>query len=382
MKLTLLFKDFFESEKAGGLILLICTAASLALANSVWGPAYQHFWHLDVLGRPVEFWINDGLMTVFFLLIGLEIEREMYAGELSDLRNALLPVVAATGGMAMPALLHFSFNHGTPFQQGMGIPMATDIAFSLGILSLLGERVPLSLKVFLAALAIIDDLGAILMIAIFYSKGFSFFYFGCAALLFGLMIALNRMKVYHIWLYLIIGVGLWYCMLQSGIHATITGILLAFAIPFGNGDERSPSYRLQHALHRPVAFLIVPVFALANTGIALPDQWLQGLYSANSVGIMAGLFLGKPVGIVLAVCLFLWFGRRPFPSEFNKLHLTGTGLLAGIGFTMSIFITLLAFDDPATIVHSKIAVLAASLLSGIAGFLLLYFTLPPAPSSG
>ena len=299
MKITRLFKDFFESEKAGGLILIACTLISLGLANSYLGETYQHFWHMGIGGRPIEFWINDGLMTVFFLLIGLEIEREVYNGELSSLKNALLPISAAVGGMIVPAVIHFGFNHGTTFQNGIGIPMATDIAFALGILSLLGNKVPTSIKIFLTALAIIDDLGAIIIIALFYSKGFSIGYFGFAMLLFGAMLVLNRLKVHKIWIYLILGVGMWYCMLHSGIHATITGILLAFAVPFGDGGKISPSYILQHQLHRPVAFVILPLFALANTGIIIPDNWTEGLVSTNSLGISIGLIFGKPIGIAI-----------------------------------------------------------------------------------
>jgi NhaA family Na+:H+ antiporter len=368
MKLTKLFSEFFESEKSSGLILIACTAVSLLLANSAVGDSYLHFWHYELLGRPVEFWINDGLMTVFFLLVGLEIEREIYIGELSDFRNALLPLLAALGGMLVPAAVHLWFNYGTPTQDGAGIPMATDIAFSLGVLSLLGRRVPVSLKVFLTALAIIDDLGAILVIAIFYAQGFSMLYFGLAALLFGVMLVLNRLRVHFIPLYLLLGAVMWFFMLRSGIHPTITGVLLAFAIPFGNGDERSPSYGLQHRLHYPVAFFILPVFALANTGIAIPGGWAEGLLAANSLGIMLGLLLGKPVGIVLFSLLGVGLGWYTLPKDVSKVAVLGAGLLAGIGFTMSIFITLLAFPAGDVIISSKIAVLAASVAAGLLGF--------------
>lgn len=379
MKTSTLFKEFFESEKAGGLILIACTLVSLGLANSMWGETYTHFWHTPLGGKPVEFWINDGLMTIFFLLVGLEIEREIYKGELSNLKNALLPVSAAIGGMIVPALIHFAFNHGTSYQNGFGIPMATDIAFSLGVLSLLGNRVPNSLKIFLTALAIIDDLGAILIIALFYSKGFSLAFFGAALLVFAIMVVLNRLKVFNLFIYLILGFVLWYCMLNSGIHATISGVLLAFAIPFGKGDKHSPSYQLQHLLHKPVAFFIVPLFALANTSIAIPQNWVSTLYSSNSLGIMAGLGLGKPIGIVLFSLATISLGICALPSDLKKSNLIGVGVLAGIGFTMSIFITILAFDDAATVVHSKIAVLMISLLSGLLGFGLLKATRFPQP---
>ncbi|MBL7782848.1 MAG: Na+/H+ antiporter NhaA [Saprospiraceae bacterium] len=376
MRISTLFTDFFNSEKAGGFILIVCTLVSILLANSMWSQTYLHFWHLDLSGKPLEYWINDGLMTIFFLLIGLEIEREVYVGELSDIRNALLPVSAALGGMLVPALIHFGFNHGAPFQNGFGIPMATDIAFSLGILSLLGNRVPASLKVFLTALAIIDDLGAILIIAIFYSSGISWVYLGIAAFLFALMLLLNRMKVYRIGIYLILGTGMWYCMLHSGIHATISGVLLAFAIPFGHGGENSPSFRLQHLLHKPVAFAIIPLFALANTCIVIPADWAASLWSSNSAGIILGLVLGKPLGIVLFSLLAVRVGICNLPDDIHKSSLAGAGFLAGIGFTMSIFITLLAFEDQQTIVFSKIAVLAGSLIAGLLGFVLLKMRLP------
>ncbi len=355
--------------------MIACTLFSLGIANSYLGAHYQHFWHTEIGERPIEFWINDGLMTVFFLLIGLEIEREVYIGELSKLKNALLPISAAAGGMVVPALIHLGFNHGTIYQNGIGIPMATDIAFSLGILSLLGNKVPTSIKIFLTALAIIDDLGAIIVIALFYSKGFSMGYFGFAMLIFGAMIVLNRLKVHKVWVYLILGGLMWYCMLNSGIHATITGILLAFAIPFGDGGKKSPSYILQHQLHRPVAFVILPLFALANTGIIIPENWTEGLVSTNSLGISAGLIFGKPIGIVTFSILSVAIGLCALPGEIRKRDLIGVGFLAGIGFTMSIFITLLAFNEADIITHSKIAVFMASMIAGLLGYLILKLTL-------
>lgn len=376
MELTKLFTGFFNSEKAGGLTLIFCTALSLALANSALGQDYSHLWHINMLSKPAEFWINDVLMTVFFLLVGLEIERELYIGELSSVKKAMLPVMAAIGGMALPALTHFFFNFGTATQNGFGIPMATDIAFSLGILSLLGNKVPASLKVFLTALAIIDDLGAILIIAIFYSKGVSLLYLGLAALLFALMLVLNRAKFHKVWIYLILGCIMWFCMYRSGIHATITGVLLAFAIPFGNGDENSPSYGLQHHLHKPVAFLVLPLFALANTAIAIPGSFAEDLFTANSLGIMLGLLAGKPLGILVFSVIGVATGLCFMPEDFKRRDLFGAGLLAGIGFTMSIFITLLAFSDQALVDSSKIAIIIASVLAAMLGFLWLRFSLP------
>jgi len=371
MKLTRLFTEFFHSEKASGLILVICTLVSLVLANTAFSEGYIHFWHAEAAGKPIEFWINDGLMAIFFLLVGLEMEREIYIGELADVKKSLLPVFAAIGGMAVPALVHFAFNSGTPSQGGIAIPMATDIAFSLGILSLLGNKVPASLKVFLTALAIIDDLGAIIIIALFYSKGISGLYLGLAAGLFIVLLVLNRLKVYFVWIYLLLGIVMWFLMYRSGIHTTITGVLVAFAIPFGNGDEQSPSYKLQHFLHKPVAFFILPLFALANTAIAIPSTWMEDLGSSNSLGIMLGLVLGKPAGIFFFAMLSVWLGLTSIPEELRKVQIMWTGLLAGIGFTMSIFITQLAFSDQLLVTGSKIAIMIGSLVAGLLGFLLL-----------
>ena len=275
-----LFKKFFQSEKSGGFVLIACTLISLVLSNSGLGNSYLHFWHsnLDLsflgldLNYSIEKWINDGLMAIFFLLVGLEIERELYVGELSNFKSALLPIIAAVGGFAFPALIHFIFNAGTIYQYGFGIPMATDIAFALGILSLAGNKVPLSLKVFLTALAIIDDLGAITVIALFYTKGFSLFYFLTALAIFGLLFILGKKKINILPIYLVGGIIMWYCMMQSGIHASIAGVLLAFSIPFHKDENRNISYKLQNSLHYPVAFIILPIFALANTSIIFPDN--------------------------------------------------------------------------------------------------------------
>jgi NhaA family Na+:H+ antiporter len=375
MRLTRLFTHFFNSEKAGGLILVACTLVSLLIANTSLGDSYIHLWHTEVGNKPVEFWINDALMTIFFLMVGLELERELYNGELADIKKSLLPVFAAVGGMAVPALIHFIFNYDTPSQGGVAIPMATDIAFSLGVISLLGNRVPASLKVFLAALAIIDDLGSILVIAFFYSKGISALYLSLALGIFAIMLILNRLRVHLVWIYLALGVVMWIFMHHSGVHATITGVLVAFAIPFGNGDEQSPSYHLQHVLHKPVAFFILPLFALANTAIALPATWMDDLGSSNSLGIMLGLVIGKPAGIFLFGMLSVITGLSRMPMGVRKVHLLWTGLLAGIGFTMSIFITHLAFTDESLIISSKIAIILGSVLAGFLGFVSLKLSL-------
>lgn len=375
MKLTKLFTEFFESEKAGGIILICVTAVSLILANSPFQDGYIGFWHFDISGHSITHWINDGLMTIFFLLIGLELEREIYDGELSNLKNASLPVFGAMGGMLVPAGIFLLFNYGTDTQSGAGIPMATDIAFAIGVLSLLGNRVPSSLKVFLTALAIIDDLGAIIIIAVFYTTGLSFANLFIALGIFGILLIINRMKVLNLVPYLTGGAVMWYFMLNSGVHATITGVLLAFAIPFGDGKEKSPSYVLQHFLHKPVAFFILPLFAIANTSIAIGSNWLSGLWEANSLGIIAGLAIGKPLGIFLLSLIGVVTGLCVLPSDLKWKNLIGAGFLAGIGFTMSIFITILAFDTEEIINSSKIAILAASFIAGTAGFLILKLTL-------
>jgi NhaA family Na+:H+ antiporter len=375
MKATKLFKDFFESEKAGGLVLIACTILSLILANSNFGANYHDFFQTKFAGISVEHWINDGLMSIFFLLIGLELEREIYQGELSNIKDALLPIFGALGGMFVPASIFLLFNSGTATQSGAGIPMATDIAFALGILSLLGNRVPTSLKVFLTALAVIDDLGAIIIIAIFYTKTLLWTNLFIALGIFALLLVFNRTKVRSLIPYLIGGVAMWYFMLHSGVHATITGVLLAFAIPFRNGDEKSTSYILQHNLHKPVAFIILPIFALANTAIIFNGNIAQTLTENNSIGIALGLIVGKPLGIFLLSFLAVTFGLCKLPTDLNWKSIFGIGLLAGIGFTMSIFVTLLAFDNETIINNSKLVILISSLTAGLLGFLTLKVTL-------
>lgn len=371
MKATALFKEFFNSEKAGGFILILATIISLVIANSALGESYIHFWHSYVGGLSLSHWINDGLMAIFFLLIGLELEREIYKGELSKVKDAMLPIFAAIGGMLVPAGIYMAFNTGTPTSSGAGIPMATDIAFALGILALLGSRVPVSLKIFLTALAVIDDLGAILIIAFFYTGSLSWTNLLIALGIYALLIVLNRLKVKHLIFYIVGGVFMWYFMLNSGIHATITGVLLAFVIPFGKGDKKSPSYKLEHFLHKPVAFIILPVFALANTAIVLSSGLSDTITQNYSLGIALGLIVGKPVGIFLLSYLSVKTGISHLPDDLSWKSVTGVGFLAGIGFTMSIFITLLAFEDPGIINNAKLMILLSSLVAGIIG----YFTL-------
>ncbi|RYD53884.1 MAG: Na+/H+ antiporter NhaA, partial [Sphingobacteriales bacterium] len=293
-----LFHGFFHSEKSGGFILIACAIGSLIFANSGISESYIGFWNRSFNNHSYTHWINDGLMAIFFLLIGLELEREVYAGELSNFKQALFPVIAALGGVLVPALIYIAFNFGSPAQGGAGIPMATDIAFAIGVLSLLGSRVPVNLKIFITALAVIDDLLAILVIGVFYSAGIDWIYLGIATALFTGMLVMNRLKVYLLLPYLILGVCLWYCMLHSGVHATLAGVLTAFAIPFGDGGSNSISYKLQRFLHIPVAFIIVPLFALANTALYIAPGWMEGLGTDIGLGIITGLVVGKPVGIL------------------------------------------------------------------------------------
>lgn len=378
MKVTQVYKDFFESEKLGGLILLVCTITSLLLANSAFGESYHHFWLNEFSGKSIEYWINDGLMTIFFLLIGLELEREIYQGELSNIKDALLPIFAAIGGMAIPAGIYLAFNFNTVTQSGAGIPMATDIAFAIGILSLLGNRVPLSLKIFLTALAVIDDLGAILIIAIFYTKTILWSNLVMALGLFLFLYVLGKyFKVKNLLPYLIGGIFMWYFMLHSGVHATITGVLLAFAIPFGNGGTKSTSYILQHILHKPVAFIILPIFALANTAIVMNGNLAEVVTENYSLGVALGLVVGKPLGIFILTFLVVKIGWCQLPSDMNWKSILGVGFLGGIGFTMSIFITLLAFDNPIIINNTKLIIVLSSLIAGVFGFLFLKITLKP-----
>jgi NhaA family Na+:H+ antiporter len=380
LKLSQSFTEFFEAEKSSGLVLIFCTVTSLLIANSVLGPAYVDFWHIPLAGLSIEHWVNDALMAVFFLFVGLELERELYNGELSNFKNALLPIFAAIGGIVVPASIHFAFNGGTPMQPGAGIPMATDIAFALGVLAILGSRIPASLKVFLTALAVMDDLGAIIVIALFYTAQLSPGYLLGALAVLGVLVLFNRVwRVMALWPYLLGGALMWFLMLKSGIHATLAGVLLAFAIPYSakTDDEASPSHRLEHFLYKPVAFGILPIFALANTGIIIGAGWQQELLSPGSAGIIAGLVVGKPLGITLITLLAVAVGLCRLPADLDWRHILGAGLLGGIGFTMSIFIANLAFaGNPEVINAAKIAILVASLSAGVLGFLWLRAVCP------
>ncbi len=367
------FTDFFDSEKSSGIVLIICTAIALLLANTSIGASYLSLWQRNVAGLSLEHWINDALMAIFFLLIGLELERELYSGELSILKNALLPIFAAIGGMVAPALIHLSLNAGTSTQAGIGIPMATDIAFALAVLAVLGNRIPASLKVFVVAFAVMDDLGAIVIIAAFYTTQLSVWYLVGALVVWVLLFALNRLfRVMSLTPYLLGGVLMWFLMLKSGVHATIAGVALAFAIPFSakDNDEESPSHKLELFLHKPVAFIILPIFALANTGVVVGSDWVQDLTSTNSAGITAGLILGKPFGVTFLCFVAVVSGTCRLPPELNWRYIFGAGILGGIGFTMSVFITNLAFVGNAEATNaSKLAILVASLTAGAMGFL-------------
>ena len=372
MELSKTFQDFVRSEKAGGVLLVACTVLAMSLANSSLGPGIADLWREVYLGLSLEHWSNDALMAVFFLFVGLELERELYNGELSDRRNALLPIIAALGGAIVPAAIHLALNAGTPTQAGAGIPMATDIAFALGVLALVGDRIPLSLRIFLTALAVIDDLLAIVVIAVFYTDTVQLDWLLGAAAVFGGLVLLNRRRVMALWPYLLGGALLWWLMLRSGIHPTLAGVMLAFAIPFSARaeDETSPSHRLENALHRLVGFLVLPLFALANTGLVIGAGWTAGLVSANGLGIIGGLALGKPLGIVLASLLAIRLGWCQLPAGLTWRHLLGAGMLGGIGFTMAIFIANLAFAGrPGLVDASKMAILAGSLASGVLGWL-------------
>jgi Na+:H+ antiporter, NhaA family len=372
-QLSSTFNRFFESEKSSAIILIIATMISVSLTNSVMSDSYLAFWRNEFLGLSLEHWINDGLMAIFFLMIGLELERELYVGELSLIRNALLPIFAALGGTLAPALIHYLFNADLPTQAGIGIPMATDIAFALGALALLGKRIPPSLKVFIVAFAVIDDLIAIIVIALFYTNHVAMFYLAISIGIFLVLLCLNRIfRISLLPVYLIGGVFMWIFMLKSGVHATVAGVMLAFAIPFWSRDQHqpSPSHQLENFLHKPVAFIVLPLFALANTGIIFGANWAIDLATPNSLGVMLGLVVGKPLGVLILSMAVVLIGICRLPSEVTWNHMIGAGLLGGIGFTISIFITNLAFEGQLELINaSKIAVFTASLLAGLIGLL-------------
>ncbi|RZJ78631.1 MAG: Na+/H+ antiporter NhaA [Flavobacterium sp.] len=367
-----IFKRFFDSEKNGGLILLGCVVLSLIIANSALANGFQNLLNqtigFSIINYSVSAWINDGLMAIFFLLVGLEIKREIIAGELSSVKKASLPVLAALGGMLVPALIYYIFNQNTATAGGWGIPMATDIAFALAIIAVLEKAIPTSLKIFLAALAIADDLGAILVIAIFYTDAIHWNYLLMALGIFVLLLSLNFFKIKSIWPYLFLGIFLWYFMHHSGIHATIAGVLLAFTIPVTGEKGHSPLETLEHNLAKPVNFLIMPIFALANTNITIENEMFSNLASPLSLGIFFGLFFGKTVGVTLMSYTAVKLKIANLPTAANWKHVIGVGMLAGIGFTMSIFISILSFTAINLVNEAKFAILLTSIFAGLIGF--------------
>ncbi|MDM1047731.1 Na+/H+ antiporter NhaA [Sphingobacterium hotanense] len=373
------FKNFLRSSNAGGTLLFFAVIISMIVANSSFAQPLQQLLDRQLgfenesihLKYSILLWINDGLMAIFFLMVGLEIKREIVEGELSSPKKASLPILCALGGAVVPALVYLSLNAGSDTTSGWGIPMATDIAFALAVISLLGNKVPASLKIFLAALAIVDDLIAILVIAFFYSSGIETTYLGYAAIALAVLIAMNRLNIQNPYLYLIPGVFVWYFVHHSGIHATIAGVLVALTIPTNDTDIESPLERLEHALVKPVNLLIIPIFAFANTNITLESSMVQGLTSSLGLGISLGLLLGKPIGILLTAFLCQKLKLSTLPENSTWRHILGVGLLAGIGFTMSIFIALLSFESVIHIAEAKLAILLTSLLAGVVGYLVL-----------
>jgi NhaA family Na+:H+ antiporter len=428
-----LFAWFFHSEISGGVVLLICTVVALALANSAWSDTYFHLLHTKIglswgdarFALSLQHWVNDALMVLFFFVVGLEIKREILVGQLSTVRKAILPVSAALGGMLVPAGIYVAFNAGGDGAAGWGIPMATDIAFALGVLALVGPRVPLGLKVFLTALAIADDMGAVLVIALFYTDQIMWAGLVAAAVLLGLLALVTGMRVRRAGFYLLLAVGVWAAVFVSGVHATVAGILVAMVVPVralrepsvflkesmahlaalakagmtresmvlnqgqlreieslhkSAGDMRPPGIALEHYLHPVQAFFVLPIFALCNAGVDLSGGFLEVLFQPVSLGIIAGLFVGKQVGVWLFTWVAVKSGLADLPAGVNWAQIYAAGLLAGVGFTMSLFITDLGLSDPQLITEAKTAILVASLLSAVVGFVVLRLSSPPAPS--
>ncbi|MBS1831020.1 MAG: Na+/H+ antiporter NhaA [Acidobacteria bacterium] len=421
LRLVRPFQEFFARESSGGILLLVCTVVALLWANSPWAHHYAALWHTPLtvgfgshqLNKELHFWVNDALMAVFFFVVGLEIKRELLVGELASPRQAALPILAALGGVLVPALFYSTLNAGGPGARGWGIPMATDIAFAIGVMALLGPRVPIGLKVFLTALAIVDDIAAVLVIAVFYTSGLSWSALAAAALCLLLAFGANRLGVRHPLPYALIGVLLWITVLQSGIHSTIAGVLLALMIPsrtainqaqflqhgralldhFQKAAEtepfhilndveqqtaiealedacekmQPPLHRLEHGLHPWVTFVIMPLFALANAGVAISGEFATILAQPITLGVILGLVLGKTIGVMLASWLAVKTGLAALPENVTWMHIHGAGWLAGIGFTMSLFMAGLAFTGDAQLTSAKLGILMASLCAGIIG---------------
>ncbi|QIK80450.1 Na+/H+ antiporter NhaA [Lysobacter sp. HDW10] len=381
--------DFLRLEAAGGILLIGAAILALILANSPLEQFYEHFREMPMqirigaldISKPLLLWINDGLMAVFFLLVALEIKRETISGQLSQKGQLALPLLCAAGGVAVPALIFTAFNTGNDaLMRGWAIPTATDIAFALGVLSLLGSRVPSSMKILLSAIAVIDDLAAIVIIAVFYTSEMSWVALTFAAVAIAVMVILNRCKVRAITPYLILGCVVWVCVLKSGVHATLAGVVTGLCIPHtreADHKAQSPLETLEHVLHPWVAYLILPVFAFANAGLMIADFSLADLATPLSLGILVGLVVGKPIGVVTVAMLCHATGRIPLPKDLNFSALLGLGILCGIGFTMSLFISGLAFGEVgANFDHSVLAILAASAIAAISGYIWLYLTLP------
>jgi Na+:H+ antiporter, NhaA family len=384
-------RNFINSEAAGGIVLMIVAALALIIANSPWADIYFHAIHAETgpvltpkLGpMTVHLWINDALMAVFFLLVGLEIKREFVDGHLASWPDRVLPMIAAAAGMIIPALVYLFIAGGDPdLVRGWAIPAATDIAFAIGVLALLGSRAPASLKLFLTTVAIVDDMGAVVIIALFYTASLNMWALLVAVLIWLAMMALNRFNVVRLWPYLLLAVALWFAVLLSGVHATIAGVLAAFAIPFRRtlaapDAEDSALHRLEHALARPVAFVIVPLFGFANAGVSLSGVGLDQLLAPLPLGIAAGLFLGKQAGIFTSVyaCAKLGIAARPRDASWAQVY--GVALLCGVGFTMSLFIGGLAFKDAALADAVKIGVLMGSIASALAGYAVLRIAAKP-----
>ena len=375
-------RRFLDSESSGGLLLMAVAVVAILTANSPLGPGYFSTLHAYVGPLSVQHWINDALMALFFLLVGLEIKREVLDGQLSSWSRRLLPGVAAAGGMLAPALIYVAFNSGHPEAlRGWAIPTATDIAFALGVLSLLGPRVPASLKIFLAALAILDDLGAVIIIAVFYTGGLSLPYLAGAAAIVALLIVMNRRGGNVLPIYVALGIALWVLVFGSGVHATLAGVILAMTIPIRltpgkpeAADDVSPLHRLEHALQKPLAFLVVPVFGFANAGVSFAGITPAVFAEPMSLGVASGLVAGKLIGVFGAVFLMVRSGLADLPPGASWSQILGVALLCGIGFTMSLFIGLLAFDDPAIQDKIKLGILCGSLIAGLSGFAILRFT--------
>ncbi|WP_426956479.1 Na+/H+ antiporter NhaA [Muricoccus radiodurans] len=381
-------RRFLDGQSSAGLVLMGSAALALAIANSPLAAGYNALLHAYLGPLSVGHWINDGLMAVFFLLVGLEIKREVLDGQLSTWPRRMLPGIAAAGGMAVPAVIYAALNAGTPETlRGWAIPAATDIAFALGVISLLGDRVPSSLRIFLTALAILDDLGAVVIIALFYTSGLSLLDLAGAAAVLGVLIALNRAGVLRLLPYLLLGLALWVLVLRSGVHATLAGVALALTIPLrarpgAPDDAASPLHRLEHALHVPVGFLILPVFGLANAGVAFLGLPGSALVAPVTLGVGLGLLAGKVVGVFGAAALTIRLGWADVPSRASWAQLFGTALLCGIGFTMSLFIALLAFPGSAVLQdEAKIGILGGSLLSGLLGYAVLRIARPDVPAT-